>query len=44
MKCIRPKTGPVKRVSDQEAFELVQSGKAQYVPKNVWKKEVRDAS
>ena len=43
-KCIRlKKTGKIERVSDDEAHQMVSSGKAMYVPKKMWKEEVRDA-
>jgi len=32
----------IKRVSNKEAERAVVSGIAEYVPKSVWKKEVRD--
>lgn len=43
MKTIRLKDNNLARTTDEEAFRLVQSGKAEYVAKNVWKSEVRDA-
>lgn len=43
MKCVRDgKTGLVVRVSDEAAKQAVDSGKAVYVSKNVWRTEVRD--
>lgn len=33
----------VKRILKTEAQELVATGKAEYVPRSVWKTEVRDA-
>lgn len=41
--CVREGT-EVKRVARREGDELVRSGKAVYVPRSVWKKEVRDAN
>ena len=43
MKCIRiNKTNKIKRVSNEYARLQVEAGKASYVGKEVWKKEVRD--
>jgi hypothetical protein len=42
MKCIRNSNGQVQRVKDETAHSLVTQGKAEYVPKTVWKTEVRD--
>ncbi len=43
MKTLRLKNKSIDRVDDATAFEMVQAGKASYIPKNVWKREVRDA-
>lgn len=43
MKCVRYKDGVVDRISDEKAHEAVSQKQATYVPKNIWKKEVRDA-
>lgn len=44
MKCIKYSgTARIERVENDEAHAAVKAGKAQYVPKNVWKREVRDA-
>ena len=32
----------IDRVSDEEAREVVEAGRAVYVPKSQWKKHVRD--
>jgi len=40
--CVREGT-EVKRVARSVGDELVRSGKAEYVPRSVWRKEVRDA-
>jgi len=41
MKCIKnPATGDIKRVPDQEAFDLVKEGWG-FCPKHEWKKYVR---
>jgi hypothetical protein len=43
MKCIRfPKTGEIRRVADQKASNLVRSNGWEYIPKAVWKEQVRD--
>ena len=43
MKCIRfPKTGEIRRVADQKALNLVRSNGWEYIPKAVWKEQVRD--
>lgn len=42
MKCIKHK-GKIDRVEDKVAHDLVKRKKATYVPKNLWKKVVRDA-
>lgn len=43
MKCIRNiKTGRVFRVTDEKAKFAVAEGAGVYVPKSVWKREVRD--
>ncbi len=43
MKTLRLKNKTIARVADDHAFKMVQNGDAQYIPKNVWKREVRDA-
>jgi hypothetical protein len=44
MKCIRNnKSKKVKRVTNDHAKREVEAGKAVYVNKETWKKEVRDA-
>lgn len=43
MKCVKYKNKTIERVSNEKARELVLANKAEYTPKNVWKKEVRDA-
>jgi len=40
MKCIR-QDGKIRRVANETAYELVGAGKAEYVQKSAWKKEVR---
>lgn len=43
MKCIRNlKTNEVTRVTDSIADNAVDSGSHVYVPKSIWKSEVRD--
>ena len=43
MKCIRnTETGKVEKVSDGSADLKVRTGEWEYVPKQVWKTEVRD--
>jgi hypothetical protein len=43
MKCIRYlDNGKVVRVTDQQAFAMVQGGAAIYVPKSEWKKQRRE--
>lgn len=43
MKCVRStKTGIVGRLSEAISRQAVLNGWAVYVPKHVWKKEVRD--
>ena len=32
----------ISRVSDKEAEKLVEAGKAKYITKSAWKKQVRD--
>lgn len=41
MKCVKH-GATIERVSNEKAKELVDSGKAEYTPKHVWKKNVRD--
>jgi len=44
MKCVQSKrTMKVKRVSDEKAWELVDTGTWAYVSKSEWKRLVRDA-
>ena len=43
MKTLRLNNKKIIRVNDSDAFKMVQAGKATYIPKNVWKREVRDA-
>jgi len=42
MKCVRLHSGSVERLRDDLAAALVINGRAEYVAKAVWKKEVRD--
>lgn len=42
MKCIKYTDGKVSRVSEKTAETLVDGGKAMYIPKSIWKMEVRD--
>jgi len=43
MKCVQYlKTNKIDRVSDEEAADLHRAGQVKYVPKALWKKEVRD--
>jgi hypothetical protein len=42
MKTLRLKNNTIARMADDHAFKMVQQGDAQYIPKNVWKREVRD--
>ena len=43
MKTLRHKeAGNLKRRSDKESVRMISTGKWEYVPKSVWKKEVRD--
>jgi hypothetical protein len=43
-KCIKHTiSDEVKRVNEFEASTLVHKGTWQYIPKKIWKKEVRDA-
>lgn len=42
MKTIQLKNKTIERVGDDQAYELVSAGKATYVAKNIWKREVRD--
>lgn len=43
MKCIRyKKTQTITRVSNEIAQNEVDLGFAEYVPKHIWKKEIRD--
>lgn len=41
MKCIRQKDGTITRVNDSVARKQVDTGKAEYIPRSIWKKEVR---
>lgn len=44
MKCIHfynPKNS-IERVTDEAAHAAVRSGKARYIPRHVWKQQVRD--
>ncbi len=44
MKTLRHKeAGNLKRRPDKESARMVLTGKWEYIPKSVWKKEVRDA-
>ena len=44
MKCIQWKLrGKIERVSNDEANRLIRASVVNYVPRHVWKKEVRDA-
>ena len=43
MKTLRHKeAGNLKRRSDKESAKMILTGKWEYIPKSVWKKEVRD--
>jgi len=43
MKTLRHKeAGNLKRRSDKESARMILTGKWEYIPKSVWKKEVRD--
>ena len=42
MKCVRYKDGTVDRIEDGAALKLTNTGQAVYVPRRVWKEEVRD--
>jgi hypothetical protein len=37
MKCVKFANGDLKRVSDFEAERLVESGRAMYIPRQLWK-------
>jgi len=41
MKCVKHNDGKIVNISDSEAKELVNNNKAEYIPRKVWKKEVR---
>lgn len=43
MKCVEWNHGAIERISDDDAAAAVNAGKAKYVPRERWKKEVRDA-
>lgn len=42
MKTIQTRKGEISRVANNVADEEVKSGRAQFVPKKLWKTEVRD--
>lgn len=42
MKTVQNTKGKIERVDNDTAFNMVQSGDWEYIPKHVWKKEVRD--
>ncbi len=42
MKCIKYTDGKVTRVNDSLAETMVNSGRAIYIPKSIWKMEIRD--
>jgi uncharacterized protein (UPF0261 family) len=42
MKCIKLNSGKIERVQNERAQDLVNHGSAKFVPKKLWKKEVRD--
>jgi len=42
MKCIKLSSGKIERVPDERADALVSHGNASFIPKSIWKKEVRD--
>ena len=45
MKCIKnDATHKIKRVTNELAIDLVSSGDWNYVPKAIWKRDVRDVS
>ena len=45
MKCITNRTThKIKRVTNELASDLVSSGDWNYVPKEIWKRDVRDVS
>jgi len=41
MKCIKLSSGKIDRISDDRAFALVNHGSAVFIPKSIWKNEVR---
>ena len=43
MKCIETNNGKVIRIRDHMAASLVKKGYAKYIPKERWKRLVRDA-
>lgn len=42
--CVRKSDGKVARIKRDEAESLAKEGKAEFVPRSVWKKEVRDVN
>jgi hypothetical protein len=42
MKTIKLNSGEVKRVSDEKAGTIVKNNDGKYIPKSIWKTEVRD--
>jgi len=44
MKCIKSNLGKIERLSEEKAQLLVNRGDACFIPKFIWKKEVRDKS
>lgn len=42
MKCVKHQDGFIDRVTDEEAQKLVNSEKASFVPKKVWKEEKKN--
>ena len=42
MKCIKFTDGKIVRVANSKAESFVNKGEATYIPKSVWKEQVRD--
>jgi len=42
MKCIKDSKGKITRVTDSIARDMVETKKAVYVPKNEWKKYIKE--
>jgi hypothetical protein len=42
MKCVRLNSGKIERINNEKAQFLVNHDSAQFIPKSIWKKEVRN--